>query len=109
MPIANCLLCDGSVEIGEEIITLWSNESGVSNEHMTINVSRAGQQFGRAYKVMCSLYLPTAWGSDSIKALQLGLCRALAKSCKLSLEEIHIITLYVQSGCVVEDGKCQAW
>jgi len=109
MPIANCLICENSVEAAEDIVSLWSSESGISAEHMTVNFTKGVQQSGRKYKIMCSLYLPTAWGRKSIDALQLGLSRALTKACQIDASDIHIITLSVQPGMVVEAGVSQTW
>ncbi len=109
MPIANCLLCDPSIQVADDIVETWSNESGVSAEHMTVNCIPRVQQFGRSYKIMGTLYLPTAWEAEAVDSLQIGLSRSLAKCCKLELSEIHVVTLRVASGMVVENGLLETW
>ena len=111
MPIANCFLRDG-VTTGTEIqrlTRLWAEESGISDEHMTINVIAGTLQNGAGYRVMAFLYLPSLWSSEDVRRLQVGLATALAKGFEVDAVEVQVITLIVESGHVVENGETQEW
>lgn len=109
MPIAHCLICDSSIKIADNLIEVWSSESGIVADHMTVNVTSVSRQFGNPYKVMCTLYLPTAWNKQSAESLHIGLSRSLAKCCDVKLAEVHVIALNVQPGMVVENGVLVTW
>jgi hypothetical protein len=80
VPIVNCFVHDDvSPELEIDALTaLWSEESGVDSEQMTINVIAGTRQTGAPYRVMAFLYLPSLWGSEQVRQLQDGLARALA-------------------------------
>jgi hypothetical protein len=111
MPIANCFI-RGEVSPPTEIeglAGLWSDESGVSDEHMTINVVAGTRQDGAAYRVMAFLYLPSLWSSQHVRRLQAGLARALCRGFGVAPSDVQVITSIVESGHVVESGQTQDW
>lgn len=111
MPIANCFIQDElppELEI-DALTALWSEESGVASEHMTINLIAGTRQAGAPYRAMAFLYLPTLWSSEQRRQLQVGLARALARGFAVTPSQVQIITSIVGSGHVVEDGETQDW
>ena len=111
MPIANCFVKDElplQSEI-EALTALWSDESEVGVEHMTINVIAGTRQSGAPYRVMAFLYLPSLWSSQQVRRLQEGLARALSRGFAVTPAEVHVITSIVEPGHVVEGGETQAW
>lgn len=111
MPIANCLV-RGELPAQAELdglTALWSEESGIGPEHMTINVVSGMRQNGAAYPVMALLYLPSLWEPGQVRDLQTGLARALARGLGVALAEVQVITSIVDPGHVVEDGETQRW
>lgn len=109
MPIANCIVNRSCQPGDSNIVELWSAECGVTATHMTVNIVNAEQQFGKAYRVMAVLYLPSLWPAKDRSLLQLGLARALAKYFSEPLSEIQVITSIVESGHVVESGQTETW
>ena len=111
MPIANCFVHDDvSPELEIDVLTaLWSEESGVDSEQMTINVIAGTRQTGAPYRVMAFLYLPSLWSSDQVRQLQVGLARALGRGFAAAPAEVQVITSIVESGHVVETGETQSW
>ncbi len=109
MPIANCVVTQSCKLGSADLIEVWSRESGISSEHMTLNIISCEQQFGNAYAVMASLYLPSMWPSNKISAIQTGLAQALAECFELPLSDVHVITNIVSSGLVVERGQEVSW
>ena len=111
MPIANCFVRDDlPAEADIDALTaIWSDESGVGREHMTINLIAATRQVGAPYRVMAFLYLPTLWTSEQVRQLQVGLAKALARGFAVPAIEVQVITSLVDSGHVVEDGKTKDW
>ncbi len=111
MPIANCFI-RGELPADSEIegvTALWSEESSVGEEHLTINVIAGTRQDGAAYKLMGVLYLPSSWSVEQVRRLQLGLVRSLCRRFALPPAEVHVITSIVGSGHVVESGETQEW
>jgi hypothetical protein len=111
VPIANCFVHD-DVTPGLEIdalTTLWSEESGVGSEQMTINVIAGTRQAGVPYRVMAFLYLPTVWSAVQVRQLQVGLARALSRGFVVPAAEVQVITTIVESEYVVEGGEIQDW
>jgi hypothetical protein len=111
MPIANCLI-RGDLAIPDDpsaLVTAWAADSGTSPEHMTVNVVPSVRQAGVPYAVMATLYLPTMWHEADVKRLEGGLASALGRVLGLDAGEIHVITLSVASGHVVEGGEIQSW
>ena len=111
MPIANCFVREG-VATGAEIQRLagvWAEESGISDEHMTINVLEGTRQNGACYGVMAFLYLPSLWSCEHVRRLQVGLASALARGFAVDPVEVQVITSIVESGHVVENGETQEW
>jgi hypothetical protein len=111
VPIATCFVRDGlppALEI-DALTGLWSEESGVGSEQMTINLVAATLQAGAPYRVMAWLYLPSLWSSDQALQLQVGLARALGRAFAVELSEIQVITSIVESGQVVEGGETETW
>ena len=111
MPIANCFVRD-DVPTGPEIERLpriWAEESGISAEHMTINVVAGTRQIGAAYGITALLYLPSLWSSAHARRLQVGLAKALGRGFSLDGSEVQVITSIVDSGHVVENGETQEW
>ncbi|WP_145999143.1 hypothetical protein [Oceanicoccus sp. KOV_DT_Chl] len=76
---------------------------------MTINIMTSSEQLGKKYNVMATLYLPTLWSGSSVSSLQQGLANALARYFKQAIDQVHIITVLVEPGMVVEAGKEQVW
>lgn len=109
MPIANCTIIKELSLPNSDLIKLWSRESGQSHEHMTVNLIKSEKQFGNAYKVMAALYLPSLWSNEGADSLQLGLAKALQRYFNIEMKDIHIITLTIESGKVVEDGEIVNW
>ncbi|GAB1259262.1 hypothetical protein [Aurantivibrio plasticivorans] len=109
MPIAHCIVQADCVSGTEDVVALWTQQSGVSSEHMTVNLVQAQHQFGKAYKVMATLYLPSLWSRDKVDDLQLGLAKALADYFSIELSDVHVITTIVVSGNVVESGEIERW
>ena len=111
MPIATCFIRGGLTAPVETrgLTALWAEESGVSDEHMTINVVASIAQDGAPYGVMAFLYLPSLWSSEDVRRLQVGLARALGRGFAVDPAEVQVITSIVESGHVVEKGEIQAW
>lgn len=109
MPIATCIITPDCQPSDHDLIELWSIESGLPAEHMTINIITNNQQFGSKYKVMVTLDLPSLWSEQSISSLQRGLAMALSKYFRQPLSEVFIITNIVESGRVVEAGQEITW
>lgn len=112
MPIANCIVtktCCNQSGTSENLVTLWSEESGKSDEHMTVNIIECLEQSGSKYEVMATLLLPSLWSGQDIDVLQIGLAKALAKHFDISLGAVHVTTHMVQSGLVVEHGELVTW
>jgi hypothetical protein len=111
VPIANCFVRDDLPPERDidALTTLWSDESGVGSEHMTINVITGTRQAGAPYRVMAFLYLPTLWSSEQVRQLQVGLARALSRGLAVAPTEVQVISSIVDSGHVVEDGETQDW
>ena len=112
MPIANCIItskCRSSLDLSESLITIWSNESKISSEHMTVNVIESNAQYGNEYAVMANLLLPSMWSCNAISSLQIGLANALAQYFDVTLNSVHVTTSIINSGMVVEDGKEIKW
>jgi hypothetical protein len=111
VPIANCFV-HGEVPVELEsaaLTALWSEESGIGSEQMTINVIAGIRQYGAPYRVMAFLYLPSLWSSEEVRRLQTGLAGALGRSFAVAAAEVQVITSIVESGRVVEGGETQAW
>lgn len=87
----------------------WSHESGVSDEHMTINVVAGTRQDGAPCRVMAFLYLPSLWSPQDVRQLQVGLARALCRGFAVDPGEVQVITSIVEPGHVVENGHTQEW
>ena len=109
MPIANCILKHSLRCDDKDVVELWSKTSQVSSQEMTLNLLNADEQFGKPYTIMATLYLPSAWPQDKRDALQTGLSAALSKGFDQPIERVHVITLIVESGYVVENGQLQHW
>jgi hypothetical protein len=111
VPIANCLVHgELPVEFESDALTaLWSEESGVGSEQMTINVIAGVRQYGAPYRVVAFLYLPSLWSSEQVRRLQTGLAGALGRGFAVGPAEIQVITSIVESGQVVEGGETQDW
>jgi hypothetical protein len=111
VPIANCFVrgdlpADADVE---ELIALWSEESDVGPEEMTINLIAGARQGGASYRLMALLFLPSLWSPDAVHRLQRGLGAALSRGLGLPLADVHVITSIVDSGHVFENGETQEW
>jgi hypothetical protein len=111
VPIVNCFLRDDEPPRPEtaRLTTLWSEESDIGAEHMTINMIAGARQIGAPYRVMAVLYLPSLWSSESVRQLQEGLARALSRGFAVAAGEVQVITSVVESGHVVEGGETQYW
>ena len=111
MPIATCFIRDQLPPQSEidGLTGLWSEESGVSPEHMTINLVAVARQSGAKCAVLAFLYLPSLWSSGQVRRLQVGLAIALSRGLGLTPASVHVITTIVQSGHVVEHGETQEW
>ena len=109
MPIANCTITLENSGCSESLIELWANESGISSEHMTINIVAASGQVGNKYGAMANLLLPALWSDSDISSLQLGLARALAQHYAIPVSEVHVVTSVVAAGRVVEAGEVVEW
>jgi hypothetical protein len=111
VPIANCFLRGGfplELEI-DGLTALWSEESGVGSEQMTVNVIPDVRQTGTPYRVMAFLYVPSLWSAEQVRRLQVGLASALVRRFAVAPAEVQVITSIVESGHVVEDGETQDW
>ena len=111
MPIANCFVRDG-VTSGADVQGLtgvWAEESGIGDEHMTINLIAGTLQDGAAYGITAFLYLPSLWSADHVRQLQVGLASALARGFAVDPVEVQVITSIVESGHVVQNGQTQEW
>ena len=93
----------------DALTVLWSEESGVGSEHMTINVISGARQTGAPYRVMAFIYLPSLWTSEQVGRLQVGLARALARGFAGAPGEVLVVTSIIESGHVVEGGETKAW
>ena len=109
MPIANCIITQECTDTSGNLIELWAKASGVSAEHMTINIVNRQEQLGRQYKIMANLMLPSIWSKSNISSLQLGLASALSTHYLVEIDEVQVITHIVTSGLVVESGKEINW
>lgn len=112
MPVANCIitsLCQKRPTVSTDLVEIWAAESGVSSEHMTINLVTSDEQQGCHYAVMVNLLLPTLWTASEVSSLQLGLARALTLYFDVNLKEVFIVTSIVNSGLLVEAGKEIKW
>jgi hypothetical protein len=109
MPIANCIITAECSKRSGNLIELWSKASGISSKHMTINIVTSSEQLGNQYKVMAHLWLPSIWPTADISSLQLGLAKALSKHFSLAIHDVHVITMLITSGLVVESGQEMIW
>ncbi|WP_372883138.1 hypothetical protein [Psychromonas sp.] len=112
MPIANCrVVADCKRNSGEltELIELWSVASGKASDEMTVNLLEVSRQFGKQYKIMADLLLPSVWSATDISLLQLGLAGALSRYFAIAIDEIIVITHIIESGRVVESGEEVSW
>jgi len=112
MPVANCIItsdCNKYADSSRDLITLWANESNVSQEHMTINITVNEAQHGKKYAVMANLLLPSFWSKEDISIIQLGLAKALSYHFNLSPQDVFIATSIINSGMVVEEGQEIKW
>ena len=112
MPIANCIItskCQNNTDSACNLIELWSNESKISSEYMTINIINSTEQLGKKYEIMVTLMLPSTWSKADTTSLQLGLAKALTLHYNVSLDDVLISTNFVKSGMVVESGKEVKW
>ena len=109
MPIANCIVARGCRRPEDDLAALWARETGESSEHMTVNLIVADAQYGRPYRVMATLYLPSVWSAAAVASLQVGLAKALATGLNEALDGIHVITHIIESGSVVESGNVVTW
>lgn len=109
MPIANCIVAAHCQLPIDDLVTRWAEESGMSAEHMTVNLVTSKQQIGVHYAVMATLLVPSMWSESAIDSLQLGLARALSKCLSLSLQEVHVTSHIIQSGNVIENGQKLEW
>ncbi len=112
MPVANCLVqkgCYQKVRSSESLIELWAAESGLSSEHMTVNITQCLEQRGNAYNIMAVLYLPSMWSKQDINLLQTGLAYALTRYFNIDINTVHVMTHIVESGMVVEKGEIVEW
>jgi hypothetical protein len=109
MPIANCIVKADCQNSSNNLIELWAEESGVSSEHMTVNIVVSNEQLGNQYSVMATLSLPSAWSNTDISSLQVGLARAIAVHYDISIHDVHVVTHVLNSGLVVEDGNSVKW
>ncbi|QSP95183.1 hypothetical protein LPB19_01820 [Marinobacter salinisoli] len=109
MPIANCIVKRDLKIAVDNIVQLWAQASGVDAKEMTINFTRVDEQFGRQYSVMATLYLPSAWSREQVVSLERGLALALSDGLRQPVDQVHVVTLIVASGHVVEHGEVQRW
>ena len=109
MPIAHCQIKPGLNFGSQDLIDLWSLESGQPAQHMTVNLTEVSQQFGVEYAVMANLTVPSAWSTPQISALQVGLAKALSQYFRIEIDQVHVITSIISSGTVVESGKEVTW
>ncbi len=112
MPIANCLVAKKRYHAGkssESLVELWATKSGMSSEHMTINIIESKGQQGNAYDVMANLYLPSVWSKRDVDFLQIGLAKTLAEYFNVGVNRVHVMTHIVVSGMVVENGELVEW
>lgn len=111
MPIADCFFI-GELPADADLdglVALWSEESDVGPEEMTINLIAGAQQGGSSYRLMALLFLPSVWSPEAVGRLQRGLAAALSRGLGLSPADVHVITSIVDSGHVVENGGTQEW
>ena len=109
MPIANCVIAQECVQSSGNLIELWATESGMSSEHMTINIITSREQLGNKFKIMANLLLPSMWSTSDISLLQVGLAKALSNYFSVAINEVHVITNTITSGMVVESGQEIKW
>ena len=109
MPIANCIISSDCPPVSDKLVDIWASESGVSSEHMTVNLLANSGQLGKKYKIMATLFLPSLWSAPEMSALQLGLAKALSQCFAVPVSEVHIITTIINSGMVVESGQEVTW
>jgi hypothetical protein len=114
MPIANCIInpeLSAHTDLSDQtdIISIWSKQSGVAIEHMTINFVSSIAQLGKQYQVMATLQLPSIWSQEKISILQLGLATTLSKCFSIPSEQVHVVTSVIDSGLVVENGEQITW
>lgn len=108
MPIARCTVlktCLQNASLKHDPVVLWREKSGINSDEMTISVTGCEQQFGKQYKVLAELYLPSLWSASNKQQLQLGLALALAEYFSTALNNILVITIMVNSRDVVENGR----
>jgi len=109
MPIANCIITQEYSAPAGQLIERWAKASGVSPEHMTINIIYSHEQLGKQYKIMAHLMLPSIWSKSDISSLQIGLATALSQHFLVDINDIQVITNIITSGLVVESGKEINW
>lgn len=109
MPIANCIVNQANSNYTDDLVELWSDESGINSAHMTINILNSTEQFGQQYKIMATLQLLSIWSSEKVSDLQLGLAKALSTRFKLPIDQVHVVTTVIESSLVVENGEEVSW
>lgn len=114
MPIANCFISpdhQSHDDYSKDLIRLWVEHSGIGNAEteLTVNIVFSNLQFGKKYTAMATLLLPSIWSKDALSSLQRGLAKALSDCYSISLDQVFITTLIVESGHVVENGQEVTW
>lgn len=111
MPIANCYTHHLAVS-NDQVRALteeWAESIGVDLKDICLSFIEITHQTGQNYKVLVNLFLPTIWGSPGMEHVQISLDRVLKKHLNLKNEDVFIITISVQSGNVVDNGKTVRW
>lgn len=109
MPIANCLIQNHLSPAGNELLKRWADACEIDVELLTINFIRIDQQLGVRYDVMVTLYLPTAWSKEQASAIQSNLALILSEYYAIEPALVHVVTQWVESGDVVENGEKISW
>jgi hypothetical protein len=111
VPIANCFVHDElPAELESDALTaLWSEESGMGSEQMTINIIAGMRQYGAPYRGDGVSVSPLALEFRAAAGTQTELVRALGRGFGLAPAEVQVITSIVESGQVVEGGETQDW
>ena len=111
MPVASCVLAPELALVGraEDLLLAWSNQAGVDQSLLTLDICRAEQRLGKSYLIITTLFLPSAWSPSQVNTIQLALAKTLAIYFQIELSDVLVITQVIQSGLVVEHGQLVVW
>lgn len=110
MPIVNCFvnLSIKSLDL-DSVVASWSEMAEINPKDITINLIELTSQSGNPYPMLVNLYLPTLWSNEQMHKITITLALSMQKTLGLEKEHIFIMTHWVDSGQVFENGEIINW